>query len=103
MGIRAKKLVVAAAVVGFVCACILRFLLGSRGDMNALKNFVPKKLNKRALKKMAKAAWNPGARVPLTRHLKPKHVKADKQRLRQLGNAVIPACAAAAFKLLVHA
>ena len=54
------------------------------------------------IEQLAEMKWNPRCSVPFELWLTQSQSKADRQRLLQLGNAVVPHCAAVALALLAR-
>ena len=79
------------------------FLAGWKDDEMLLKTkaLLPK-YDPEALRNMAKEEWNPQNAVPIEEWMVEVLPQSERERLLQLGNAVVPRCAEVAFSLLTH-
>ena len=76
------------------------FLLAAMSDeiLEKLK-LVARKIDAKTLQSMAGQVWNKAHQVPMHEWMNNTY---EKERLNQLGNAVVPKCAEVAISLLTH-
>ena len=74
----------------------------SNADLDRLRKLL-QPMTADELSALATEPWNPDSdRIPMEEWLMPGVIESDRQRLLQLGNAVVPRCAEVAARYLAH-